>query len=106
MNPPPPIPSGEKHPVCAALAEVLRELREGRGWSRLELADSIKGSQEMIRKIEKAESVPTIDFAARICRAFGRPLGATVTEAEERHGISHAGILQRLFAGGGAWSRA
>ena len=94
MKPLPPIPNDEKHPVCAALAALFRELREGRNWSRLDLANHVQGSPEMIRKIEIGKSVPTIDFAARICRAFGQPLGITVTEAEERHGISHAGILQ------------
>ena len=94
MSPPPPIPSNEKAPVCAALAALLWELREGENWSRADLAKYVQGSAEMIRKVELAQCVPTIDFAARICRAFGLPLGTTVTQAENRAGISRAGILQ------------
>jgi transcriptional regulator with XRE-family HTH domain len=77
-----PLPRTALEPVCAALAEVIRQRRAARGLSLNRLAELTNLSRPMIRFIETNERIPTIDTIARISRAFGIPCSKLLAEAE------------------------
>jgi transcriptional regulator with XRE-family HTH domain len=78
------LPRSSLEPVCPALAVVIRQRREARGWSLNRLAKLTCLSRHMIAFIESNERVPTIDTVARIARAFGVRCSRLVAEAERR----------------------
>ncbi len=76
----------EHEPVCAAFAELLTEMRVAEHWSRGDLAERARVAEEMIRKVELMLSVPTLEVAKLLCRAFQVRLGPALVEAERRCG--------------------
>lgn len=52
----------------------LRVLRAEVRWSQQELADRVGVSRHAILAIENEKHEPSLRLAARIARAFGRPL--------------------------------
>lgn len=55
-------------------SEQLKKLRTGLGLTMQELADSARVSKSTISMIEQGNTRPTIDVAARIANALGKPL--------------------------------
>ena len=79
-----PLPRTALEPVCAALAEVIRQRRAASGLSLNRLAELTRLSRQMISFIETNRRIPTIDTVARISRAFGIPFSKLVAEAESK----------------------
>ena len=52
-------------------ARVLRQLREARGFSQAELAESLGTTQSAIARIESGRVVPKMDMVNRIVQALG-----------------------------------
>ena len=55
-------------------AESLKKLRQEYNMSMQELADKAAISKSMVCKVERDEAQPTLDVAARIATALGKPL--------------------------------
>jgi transcriptional regulator with XRE-family HTH domain len=55
-------------------AESLKKLRQENNMSMQELADKAGISKSMVCKVERDEVQPTLDVAARLSNAFGKPL--------------------------------
>lgn len=75
--------------------EVLREVREARGWSQYRLVDHFAdemANHSHISRLESGTRRPSVDFVARLCAA----LGATAQERTRLY-VS-AGFLPPLSA--------
>jgi transcriptional regulator with XRE-family HTH domain len=79
-----PLPRTALEPVCAALANAIRERRESGGLSLNRLAELTRLSRQMISFIETSRRIPTVDTVARISRALGIPFSKLVAEAERK----------------------
>lgn len=58
----------------ARLAERLRSLRAGQGWTLQDLAERSSVSRATLSRIENAEVSPTTQVLARLCSAYGLTL--------------------------------
>lgn len=52
------------------MKNVVRELREARGWTQSELAERLDVSRQTVHSIEKGKYSPSLPLAFRIARAF------------------------------------
>jgi putative transcriptional regulator len=53
---------------------VIRELREKRGWSQGDLADQLEVSRQTINAIENGRYDPSLPLAFALARLFDRPI--------------------------------
>lgn len=53
---------------------VLRVLREARGWSQGALAEQLEVSRQTINALETGKYDPSLPLAFRIARLFGKPI--------------------------------
>lgn len=77
--PPSPSPPGDPaspDPLTARLAQRLRALRRGAGWSLEVLAARSGVSRSMISQVERGASSPTAAVLDRLAQAFGLALAA------------------------------
>ncbi|MAE82081.1 MAG: transcriptional regulator [Flammeovirgaceae bacterium] len=61
-------------------SKIIAELREQKGWSQTDLANSSEVSRVMIGKYERGEASPSIEAAKKIADAFGVSLDYLVGE--------------------------
>ena len=61
-------------------SKIRAELREQKGWSQTDLANSSEVSRVMIGKYERGEASPSIEAAKKIADAFGVSLDYLVGE--------------------------
>ena len=54
-------------PVC----NRVKELRDARGWTQQQLADTVGVSRQSINSIERNRYIPSLDLALRFARVFG-----------------------------------
>lgn len=66
----------------ARLAARIREEREHRGWTVLELAGRSGVSRAMIAKVERGAVRPTAALLGRLAAAFGLPLSLLLARSE------------------------
>ncbi len=52
----------------------MAELREARGWTKVELADRLGISRQSIHSIESGKYDPSLPIALAIGKLFGRPV--------------------------------
>ena len=64
------------------IAAIITGLRKEKGWSQTDLAKASKVSREILGKYERAEAVPSIEFAKRIADALGVSLDYLVGEGQ------------------------
>jgi transcriptional regulator with XRE-family HTH domain len=87
--------------VTAAVAEHVRTLRLGRGWSLEELSGRSGVSKGMVVQIEGARTNPSVGTLARIAEAFGVTVARLLEPAAERVvRIADAGDAPLLWRGG------
>lgn len=87
--------------VTAAVAEHVRALRLGRGWSLEELSGRSGVSKGMVVQIEGARTNPSVGTLARIAEAFGVTVARLLEPAAERVvRIADAGDAPLLWRGG------
>jgi transcriptional regulator with XRE-family HTH domain len=73
-TPPPnfkPIKRGIREPVILALAGIIRELREARGWKAGELAEKAHLTRQGVCYFETHERNPSAELVVRLARALG-----------------------------------
>ncbi|MEJ3748480.1 XRE family transcriptional regulator [Actinomycetes bacterium KLBMP 9797] len=70
--------------LTAAVAQHVRTLRTGRGWSLDELAGRSGVSKGMVVQIEGARTNPSVGTLVRIADAFGVTVARLLEPAEER----------------------
>ena len=56
----------------ASIRNRVRELREARGWTQQELAESTGVSRQSVNSIERGRYVPSLELALKLARLFGR----------------------------------
>ncbi|HEY2630593.1 MAG TPA: helix-turn-helix transcriptional regulator [Usitatibacter sp.] len=56
------------------MKNVIRELREKRGWSQGDLADQLEVSRQTINAIENGRYDPSLPLAFALARLFDRPI--------------------------------
>lgn len=66
------------------LGEVVRELREEHGWSRVDLASASGVSVPTISRLELYDVVPGVDLLGQLAEALGTSAGGLLTVAEDR----------------------
>ncbi|MET1101990.1 MAG: multiprotein bridging factor aMBF1 [Pyrodictiaceae archaeon] len=69
--------------VVSDYAERVRKARERLGWSQKMLAERVRESENVIRRIELGKLKPTIDLARRLERVLGIKLLEPVVEEPE-----------------------
>src|ERR1700756_270013 len=69
---------------------VIKRLRKERGLSQYALAGQAGISREYIRRLEDAESDPTVVSLGKIARALGVSLAAIIDSREELEAIASA----------------
>lgn len=90
--------------LTASVAEHVRSLRTGRGWSLDELAGRSGVSKGMVVQIEAARTNPSIGTLCRLADAFGVSIARLVEPAPERRvrisDLDQAAMLWRGELGG------
>ena len=61
---------------------VLRALREARGWSQGALAEQLDVSRQTINALETGKYDPSLPLAFRIAKLFGQPIEAIFLHEE------------------------
>jgi len=96
--------AGAVEALTTAVAQHVRALRSGRGWSLDELAGRSGVSKGMIVQIEAARTNPSVGTLCRLADAFGVAVTSLLESADERpvrvSSASEAPILWRGAAGG------
>jgi putative transcriptional regulator len=57
----------------ATIRNRVKELREARGWTQQQLADSVGVSRQSINSIERNRYVPSLALALKFAHAFAVP---------------------------------
>ena len=70
----------EEYEIVENYAEIIRRARESLGWTRETLAQKIRESENVIRRIESGKLQPTIELAKRLERVLGVKLLKPVVE--------------------------
>ena len=55
------------------IANRVKELRTGRGWTQEQLAEAVGVSRQSINSIERERYVPSLPLALTFARVFGCP---------------------------------
>jgi transcriptional regulator with XRE-family HTH domain len=96
--------TGRVEAVTAAVAQHVRELRTGRGWSLDELAGRSGVSKGMVVQIEAARTNPSVGTLCRLADAFGVTVARLLEPGAERTvritSAEHAPMLWQGDRGG------
>lgn len=89
------------HEITTAVAERVRALRSGRGWSLDELAGRSGVSKGMVVQIEGARTNPSVGTLARIADAFGVTVARLLEppDSERAVHVVDAGDAPQLWRG-------
>lgn len=60
--------------MSAAAPNRVRELREARGLSQVDLASAVSLTRQSVGAIEAARATPAVDVAIRLAQALGCPV--------------------------------
>ena len=60
--------------VAPPVKNVIRELREKRGWSQADLADRLEVSRQTVNAIENERYDPSLPLAFALAKLFERPI--------------------------------
>lgn len=61
----------EEHALISAFGTELAKLREGRGWSRSDLARHLRVSRTAVANWEENKAIPHAETRAKLSRLFG-----------------------------------
>ena len=56
------------------LRNIIRKVRTEKKWSQGQVAERTGVARQTINAIENGRSVPTLELAMKLARAFGRPI--------------------------------
>lgn len=65
------------------MKNVVRELREARGWTQSDLAEHLDVSRQTVHSIEKGRYSPSLPLAFKIARLFGHPIEEVFSDETE-----------------------
>jgi putative transcriptional regulator len=65
------------------MKNVVRSLREERGWTQVALADQLGVSRQTVNALETGKYDPSLPLAFRISSVFARPLESIFTPSED-----------------------
>lgn len=68
--------------VGLRFGNVVRELREARGWSQERLAANAELNRSYMGEIERATAMPSLATAAKLARALELPLSHIISRCE------------------------
>ena len=71
-------------PLGSRLAARLGALREGRGWSLDQLAETSGISRATLSRLERGETSPTAMLLGKLCAAYGMPMSRLIAEVESQ----------------------
>ncbi|MEN2999997.1 MAG: multiprotein bridging factor aMBF1 [Acidilobaceae archaeon] len=83
---PKPRPRMENFDIVADYAQRIRKAREERGWSEAVLAQRLRVSADLVRKMESGKYKPTIELAKSIEEVLKVKLLAPPEDLEEEYG--------------------
>lgn len=66
------------------MKNLVRALREARGWSQGQLAEHLDVSRQTVNAIETGKYDPSLPLAFRIARLFGMPIESIFEPEESR----------------------
>jgi DNA-binding XRE family transcriptional regulator len=70
---------------------IIRDLREGRGWSQAELAKRLGAARQTVYALESGKTVPGLLLALRVAWQFEKPVEEIFTvELEEKMALCQA----------------
>ncbi len=72
----------EEYEVVADYAERVRKAREKLGWTQKVLAEVVKESENVIKRIEAGRLTPSVDLALKLERALGIKLLEPIADVE------------------------
>jgi len=70
------------HDVSLSFGNVVRRLREQRGWSQERLASRAELNRSYMGEIERATAMPSLATAAKLARALDVPLSSLISQCE------------------------
>ena len=79
-----PIPRSIREPIILALAGVIREQREARGWKVGTLAKAANLSRQGLSLFETHQREPSAHLVVRLARALGVPPDELFRQAQRR----------------------
>lgn len=90
----------EGYEVVPDYAERVRKAREKLGWTQRMLAEAVKESENVIKRIESGRLVPSIDLAERLERVLGiKLLEPIVEEVPQTYQPRQASNIKELTLG-------
>jgi len=92
-RPAPRRPSIELYDIVEDYSERIVGAREARGWTRAALAQKLRISETMLRKIEQGKMKPSIDLARKIEKLLGIQLLEPVEIEDEEYTPPPPGTL-------------
>lgn len=81
-------PATEVPPPTLAVGRfgaVVRQLREGRGWSQERLAGEAELNRSYMGEVERGVVMPSLATAAKLAAALGVPLSRLLQHCEQSH---------------------
>jgi len=75
----------------------VRELREARRWSKVELAARLGVSRQTVHFIETGKFDPSLPLAFKIARAFGLPIEEIFVDAARHSAAGHSPTTTRCY---------
>jgi ribosome-binding protein aMBF1 (putative translation factor) len=65
------------------VGETIRRLRQGRGWTQVQLAEQARLSSNYVARLERGELGPSLFVANKLCKACDVNLDALVSHASK-----------------------
>ncbi len=89
----------DNYEVVPDFAARVRTARERLGWSQRALAEAVKESENVIKRIESGRLVPSIDLARRLEKVLGIRLLEPVVESESLFTVQPQQKMRELTLG-------
>jgi len=80
--PPPKRISLEEYEVVSDYAERIRKAREKLGWTQKVLAEAVKESENVIKRVEAGRLTPSVDLALKLEKVLGIKLLEPIADVE------------------------
>lgn len=69
--------------LATRFGAVVRQLREGQGWSQEKLAEHADLNRSYLGEIERGDAIPSLATIAKLAKALGLHLSALLARCEE-----------------------
>jgi len=89
----------DNYEIVPDFAERVRSAREKLGWSQKTLAEAVKESENVIKRIESGRLIPSIDLARRLEKVLGIKLLEPIVESETIFSVTPKHRVSELTLG-------